>query len=116
MTPDEFPDPNDLGVRCCIDGERVQDGRTGDCIFTVSELISWVSQICTLEPGELIFTGTPSGVGYIREPPRFLLPGMTLKTEIDGIGRLENRCVAGPLYVNHTYERLELAGEPAKPA
>jgi 2,4-diketo-3-deoxy-L-fuconate hydrolase len=113
VTPDEFPNPEDVRVTCWIDGEEVQDGRTGDCIFTAPELVSWASQICTLEPGDLIFTGTPSGVGYIREPPRFLLPGNRLDTEVEQIGRLENRCVPGPRYVRHTYDHVEIAAEAA---
>ena len=107
VTPDEFGNRDDVGIRCWIDGELVQDGRTSDCIFSVAQLIAWVSQISTLEPGDLIFTGTPSGVGYIRQPPRFLAAGETLQTEVEGIGRLENRCVAGPAYVSRTYGHVE---------
>lgn len=113
VTPDGLEDPNDLGVRCWIDGEEVQNGRTGDCIFTVAELVVWASQICTLEPGDMIFTGTPSGVGYIRVPPRFLRPGMLLETEVESIGRMSNRCVEGPRYVVGTAQKLEAAGEAA---
>jgi 2-keto-4-pentenoate hydratase/2-oxohepta-3-ene-1,7-dioic acid hydratase in catechol pathway len=99
VTPDEVSDRDDIGIRCRIDGEEVQSGRTSDCIFSVAQLLSWASRICTLEPGDLIFTGTPPGVGYIRTPPRFLLPGQLLETEIEGIGLLSNPCVAGPAYV-----------------
>ena len=116
VTPDELPDPNDVRVRCWIDGEEVQDGRTADCIFTVAELIAWASQISTLEVGDLLFTGTPSGVGYIRNPARFLGAGQLLETEIEGIGRLKNLCVTGPEYVTRTYDRRELvidAGDAA---
>jgi 2-keto-4-pentenoate hydratase/2-oxohepta-3-ene-1,7-dioic acid hydratase in catechol pathway len=59
VTPDEFPDPNDVALKCWVDAEEVQGGNTGDCIFSAAELISWVSQICTLEPGDLLFTGAP---------------------------------------------------------
>ena len=107
VTPDEFANRDDVGIRCWIDGELVQDGRTSDCIFSIAQLIAWVSQISTLEPGDLIFTGTPSGVGYIRTPPRFLAAGETLETEIEGIGRLGNRCVSGPAYVSRTYAHVE---------
>ena len=107
VTPDEFANRDDVGIRCWIDGELVQDGRTSDCIFSVAQLIAWVSQISTLEPGDLIFTGTPSGVGYIRQPPRFLAAGETLETEVEVIGRLVNRCVAGPAYVTRTYAHVE---------
>jgi 2-keto-4-pentenoate hydratase/2-oxohepta-3-ene-1,7-dioic acid hydratase in catechol pathway len=108
VTPDELSNPNDLRVRCWIDGEEVQDGRTADCIFTVAELVAWASQISTLEVGDLIFTGTPSGVGYIRTPPRFLEVGQVLETEVEGIGRLRNPCVDGPTYVIPNYDRREL--------
>ena len=94
VTPDEFDDPDDLEVRCTVDGEEVQRGRTVDFIFSVSELVSWASQLATLEAGDLFFTGTPSGVGYIRKPPRYLRPGSVLATEIEGIGRLVNTCIA----------------------
>jgi len=107
VTPDEFANRDDIGIRCWIDGELVQDGRTSDCIFSIAQLIAWVSQISTLEPGDLIFTGTPSGVGYIRTPPRFLAAGEMLETEIEGIGRLDNRCVSGPAYVSRTYAHVE---------
>lgn len=117
VTPDEFANREDVTVRCWIDGEEVQDGRTGDCIFRASELVAWASQICTLEPGDLIFTGTPSGVGYIRVPPRFLRAGMTLETEVACVGRMKNLCVAGPPYVVQSGERtaaaaVEAAAEP----
>src|SRR4051812_12313684 len=119
VTADEFPNRDDIQIKCWIDNEQVQSGRTSDCIFSVAELISWVSQICTLEAGDLIFTGTPSGVGYIRTPPRFLRPGQVLRTEIDGIGILENRCVAGAAYVVPRYEQVatpsaatQVASEP----
>jgi 2,4-didehydro-3-deoxy-L-rhamnonate hydrolase len=111
VTPDEFENPDDVHLTCWIDNEEVQHGRTGDCIFTAPELISWVSQICTLEPGDLLFTGTPSGVGYIRQPPRFLTPGNTLETELELIGRLKNECVSGPEYHQHTYDRLALTAD-----
>ena len=118
VTPDEFADHDDIQIKCWIDDEQVQSGRTSDCIFSVAELISWVSQICTLETGDLIFTGTPPGVGYIQTPPRFLRPGQVLRTEIESIGALVNRCVAGPPYVVPRYEQVEpeartpLASEP----
>jgi 2-keto-4-pentenoate hydratase/2-oxohepta-3-ene-1,7-dioic acid hydratase in catechol pathway len=111
ITPDEFANPDDVHLTCWIDNEEVQQGRTGDCIFTAAELISWASQICTLEPGDILFTGTPSGVGYIRQPPRFLAPGNTLETELELIGRLRNECVSGPEYRHQTYDRLALTAD-----
>ena len=95
VTPDELEDPDDLAVRCRIDGEEVQSSRTNDLIFSVPELIAWVSRICTLEPGDLIFTGTPGGVGDSRQPPRYLSPGNVVETEIEGVGVMRNRVVAG---------------------
>jgi 2-keto-4-pentenoate hydratase/2-oxohepta-3-ene-1,7-dioic acid hydratase in catechol pathway len=96
VTPDEVPDPDDLALVCRLDGEVVQSSRTNDLIFSVPELIAWISRWCTLEPGDLIFTGTPAGVGDTRQPPRYLAPGMLLETEIEGVGIMRNRCVAGP--------------------
>lgn len=93
ITPDELDDPNDVHVVCRLNGEEVQRASTADCIFSVAQLVSWLSGVCTLEPGDLIFTGTPLGVGYIREPPRFLTAGDVLETEIAGIGTMRNVCV-----------------------
>lgn len=91
---DAFADPNDLGLRCDVDGEVMQDSRTSDLIFPVPELVAYLSSVCTLEPGDLIFTGTPSGVGAARRPPRFLAPGEVVTTTIDGVGTMRNRCVS----------------------
>ena len=88
---DGFDDPNDVGLWCEINGERVQDSRTSDLIFTVPELVSYLSGICTLEPGDLIFTGTPSGVGVARKPPRFLQDGDVVVSGVEGIGTITNR-------------------------
>jgi len=90
---DGFRDPGDIGLTCDIDGERVQEARTTDMIFSVPELIAYLSSLCTLEPGDLIFTGTPAGVGSVRNPRRYLKPGETITTTIEGIGTLRNRCV-----------------------
>jgi len=113
VTPDELADPNDLAVRCWIDGTEVQNGRTSDCIFSVAQLIAWASQICTLEPGDLIFTGTPPGVGYIRTPPQYLRAGTVLETEIEGIGRLANLCVEGAAYVPFVRDDTERSASVA---
>lgn len=88
VTPDELDDRDDLGLGCAIDGEQVQAGRTGQMIFNVAELVSHLSSIVTLYPGDLIFTGTPAGVGAGRTPPRYLQHGETLVSWIDGIGSL----------------------------
>lgn len=89
---DQFDDPSNLAITCDINGERQQDARTDDLIFDVPTLIAYLSGICTLEPGDLIFTGTPSGVGAAQG--RFLQPGDVITTEVEGIGSMTNRCVA----------------------
>jgi 2-keto-4-pentenoate hydratase/2-oxohepta-3-ene-1,7-dioic acid hydratase in catechol pathway len=95
VTLDELEDRDRVPLRCYIDGEQVQDGSTANLIFSVPRLISWASHVCTLEPGDLFFTGTPGGVGAFREPPRWLQPGEILRTEIPGVGEMENTIV-GP--------------------
>lgn len=92
---DQFDDPSNLALTCDINGERRQDARTDDLIFSIPELISYLSAICTLEPGDLIFTGTPSGVGVATQT--FLKPGDTITTTIEGIGSMTNRCVVKPV-------------------
>jgi 2-keto-4-pentenoate hydratase/2-oxohepta-3-ene-1,7-dioic acid hydratase in catechol pathway len=93
---DAFPDPNNLALTCDVAGERMQDARTSDLIFPVAELIAFLSSMCTLEPGDLIFTGTPSGVGSTRNPRRYLKVGEEIVSTIEHIGTLVNRCVAPP--------------------
>jgi 2,4-diketo-3-deoxy-L-fuconate hydrolase len=93
---DAFPNPNDLALTCDVAGERMQDARTSDMIFPVAELITFLSRMCTLEPGDLIFTGTPSGVGSTRNPRRYLKAGEEIVSTIERIGTLVNRCVAEP--------------------
>ncbi|MCE0763314.1 fumarylacetoacetate hydrolase family protein [Pseudonocardia kujensis] len=94
VTPDEFPDPDDLALGCRIDGTIVQDGRTRDLIFPVPALIARLSRVLTLYPGDLVFTGTPSGVGIGRTPQRFLAPGERLVSWVEGIGELHQTFVA----------------------
>ena len=91
---DEFPDPDAIGLRCWVAGEEMQDSNTRNLIFSVPTLIEYISQFCRLHPGDLIFTGTPGGVGSVREPRRYLAEGETIESEVDVIGRLSNRCVA----------------------
>jgi 2,4-diketo-3-deoxy-L-fuconate hydrolase len=93
VTVDDVPDRDDLELGCSVNGEEVQKARTSDLIFPVPELVSRLSHIVTLWPGDLIFSGTPSGVGYARTPPRFLHPGDVLTSYIEGIGELRNPCV-----------------------
>jgi 2-keto-4-pentenoate hydratase/2-oxohepta-3-ene-1,7-dioic acid hydratase in catechol pathway len=98
VTPDEFSDPDDLGLRCELGEEVLQDGRTKDMIFSVPQLVARLSAVLPLLPGDLIFTGTPSGVGMGRDPKRYLVPGSTLVSTVEGIGELRNPLVAGPRY------------------
>jgi len=98
VTVDEFDDPDDLELGCRLDGEVLQLGRTRDLLFSVPELIARLSAVCPLLPGDLIFTGTPAGVGGARTPPRFLSPGQVLTSHVEGIGELRNELVAGPHY------------------
>jgi len=92
---DAFADPDDLAIRCDVNDERRQDDRTRGMIFSVAELVEFLSRYCTLEPGDLIFTGTPAGVGAVCDPRRYLAPGDVIASEIEGIGTLRNRCVRG---------------------
>jgi 2-keto-4-pentenoate hydratase/2-oxohepta-3-ene-1,7-dioic acid hydratase in catechol pathway len=94
VTPDEVPDRDDLALGCSVDGDVVQDARTSDLIFSVPRLVAELSAVCPLLPGDIIFTGTPAGVGITRQPARFLPPGSTLVTWIEGIGEITNRCIA----------------------
>ncbi|QYG92476.1 fumarylacetoacetate hydrolase family protein [Iamia sp. SCSIO 61187] len=96
VTPDEVPDRDDLGLGCSVDGETVQDGRTNDLVFSVPQLVAELSSVLPLLPGDVIFTGTPAGVGMARQPPRSLQPGQVLESWIEGIGTIRSRCVAGP--------------------
>ena len=89
VSPEEFDRPDDLGLGCDINGEEVQKGRSSDMIFSIPELVAYLSGIVTLLPGDLIFTGTPPGVGMGRTPPCFLQEGDRLHSWIDGIGELE---------------------------
>lgn len=93
VTADDVPDRDDLELGCSVNGEEVQKARTSDLIFPVPELVSRLSHIVTLWPGDLIFTGTPSGVGYARTPPRFLHVGDVLTSYIEGMGELRNPCI-----------------------
>jgi 2-keto-4-pentenoate hydratase/2-oxohepta-3-ene-1,7-dioic acid hydratase in catechol pathway len=86
----EIPDPQALGIRCLVNGETLQDSTTAEMVFSVAELIAFASRAITLEPGDLLVTGTPAGVGFTREPPVFLRPGDEVTVEIDGIGALTN--------------------------
>jgi 2,4-diketo-3-deoxy-L-fuconate hydrolase len=91
LTPaSEVPDPQSLAIRAIVNGETLQDGTTADMIFGVAEVIAFITQTMTLEPGDLIATGTPSGVGFTRTPPIYLKAGDEVTIEIEGIGSLTN--------------------------
>jgi 2,4-didehydro-3-deoxy-L-rhamnonate hydrolase len=87
VTPDELDDPDDLALGCTLDGEVVQRSRTSDMVFPVRRLVAELSAVVPLLPGDLVFTGTPEGVGVRRSPPRFLRPGQVLESWVDGVGR-----------------------------
>ena len=89
-TTDEVPDPEDLGLRTWVNGELRQDSRTSDLIFGCQALVEFISQTCALAPGDLILTGTPSGVGMGFDPPRFLQSGDTVRIEIERLGAIEH--------------------------
>jgi 2-keto-4-pentenoate hydratase/2-oxohepta-3-ene-1,7-dioic acid hydratase in catechol pathway len=92
VTTEELRDPGTLRIRCLVNGEVVQDARTSEMVHDVPRLIAFCSRFMTLEPGDVIATGTPGGVGVFRQPPRFLADGDEVVVEIDGIGRLVNQC------------------------
>ena len=93
VTADEIPDPNALAIRTIVNGQTLQDWNTGDMIFDVPRLIEFLSASMILEPGTVILTGTPHGVGFARTPPVFLAAGDSVTIEIEGIGKLTNPVV-----------------------
>jgi 2,4-didehydro-3-deoxy-L-rhamnonate hydrolase len=93
VTAEEVPDPQRLPIRCRLNGELMQDSSTAQMIWGVADLVSLLSQTITLEPGDLLATGTPPGVGFARRPPRFLEDGDRVAIEIEGVGTLENLVV-----------------------
>jgi acylpyruvate hydrolase len=95
VTVDEAPDPQTgLAITCAVNGETVQSAKTDQMIFGVRELVAYVSNIAPLEPGDVIATGTPSGIGALQVPPRFLAAGDVVESVVEGIGALRNQCVA----------------------
>jgi 2,4-didehydro-3-deoxy-L-rhamnonate hydrolase len=96
VTADEIGDPQDLAISCTVGDERLQEARTSAMYFGIAEIISYCSRSFTLEPGDVIATGTPGGVGVFRDPPRFLADGDRVVVEIERIGRLENVCRHDP--------------------
>ncbi len=96
VTVDDFSDPDDLELGCSINGETMQHARTRDLVFSVPQLIRALSAVLPLLPGDVIFTGTPAGVGLGRDPQRWLAPGDELVSYVEGIGELRHRFVAAP--------------------
>ena len=90
VTRDEVPDPQALEIRCDVNGEPMQRGHTSEMIFPVDRLIEYISRFVTLEPGDVIATGTPAGVGAFRKPPVWLQPGDRIRIEISRVGTLEH--------------------------
>ena len=110
LTADECGSAPDLRITCVVNGAVKQDSRTSDLLFGVADIVAYISTIVTLEPGDLLFTGTPGGVGQSRPTPEFLVPGDVLETTIEGIGTLRNAIVGdsrraasstSPLSENH---------------
>ncbi len=95
VTADEVADPHALGIRLRLNGQTMQESNTRQMIFGVGEVVAYLSRVFTLEPGDLIFTGTPPGVGFARKPPVYLKPGDVCEVEIDGLGVLRNPVVQG---------------------
>ncbi len=93
VTIDEVENPDDLGLGCSVDGVVKQDARTSDLIFSVPQIIAELSSVLPLLPGDVIFTGTPSGVGMARDPKEALRAGQVVETWVEGIGHMRNRCI-----------------------
>ncbi|MET9685406.1 fumarylacetoacetate hydrolase family protein [Streptomyces coeruleorubidus] len=93
VSVDEFDDPDDIEISAILSGEEVQRARTSDMIFSVPRIVSYLSQIVPLQPGDLVFTGTPSGVGWGRRPQRYLQPADELVSRAEGIGEMRHRFV-----------------------
>ena len=94
VTLDELANAESLELTCEVDGEQMQQAMTSDLVFGPAALVSYMSDIFTLMPGDVIATGTPGGVGHARHPPRYLQDGSVVVTRIDGVGECRNRCVA----------------------
>ncbi len=94
VTADEVPDPHALTIKTKVNGELLQDHNTSDLIFKISDLIAFLSSVFTLEPGDVISTGTPSGVGFSYDPPRWLKPGDEVVVSVEGLGELRNPVIA----------------------
>ena len=94
VTPDEYPDRDDIELACRLNGEEVQHSTSAQMLLSVPETITYLSSILTLHPGDVIFTGTPSGIGMTRRPPRYLEPGDTLQSFVAGVGSMSHTFTA----------------------
>ncbi|UNK47118.1 fumarylacetoacetate hydrolase family protein [Arthrobacter sulfonylureivorans] len=96
VSPEEFSNPNSIRLGCSVNDVIKQDGCTDDLIFSIPELIAYLSEMLPLMPGDVIFTGTPSGIGSTRTPAQFLLPGDRVTSWVEGVGEMTNTFVSGP--------------------
>lgn len=94
VTADEIEDPHNLDISLTLNGERMQSSNTRELIFKIPETVAFLSSVMTLEPGDIVLTGTPAGVGFGRKPPRWLMPGDEVVVRVEGLGELRNICVA----------------------
>jgi 2-keto-4-pentenoate hydratase/2-oxohepta-3-ene-1,7-dioic acid hydratase in catechol pathway len=94
VSADEIEDPHNLDISLTLDGEQMQHSNTRELIFKIPETIEFLSGVMTLEPGDVVLTGTPGGVGFSRKPPRWLTPGAEVVVRVEGLGELRNTCVA----------------------
>lgn len=95
VTADEIADPQNLTLRCRVNGQVKQEGNTGSMLYSIATILEELSRTLTLEPGDIIATGTPAGVGFARKPPEYLKPGDVLESEVEGIGVLRNPVTGG---------------------
>jgi 2-keto-4-pentenoate hydratase/2-oxohepta-3-ene-1,7-dioic acid hydratase in catechol pathway len=94
VTADEIADPHNLDISLTLDGETMQSSNTRELIFKIPETVAFLSSVMTLEPGDVVLTGTPAGVGFSRKPPRWLTPGAEVVVRVEGLGELRNTCVS----------------------
>jgi 2-keto-4-pentenoate hydratase/2-oxohepta-3-ene-1,7-dioic acid hydratase in catechol pathway len=94
VTADEIEDPHNLDISLTLNGEIMQSSNTRELIFKIPETVAFLSSVMTLEPGDMVLTGTPAGVGFSRRPPRWLTPGDEVVVRVEGLGELRNTCVA----------------------
>lgn len=96
VTRDEVPDPHNLNIKCWVNEALLQDSNTSKLVYNIPRLVSFLSQVFELEPGDMVATGCPAGLAKFRNPPTFMQVGDTCTIEIDGLGRLSNRIVPEP--------------------